>query len=519
MQPRHRATPVFAPLDSTGGEDYSRREPVSRGHTLAYQGKDIWTYVASSEAVDRYGDIIVAEGWQLNQFKKNPVALWQHNGANPIGTWKDVHVQDGKLMATLEMVKPGISSIADMIRGMIEQRVLRAVSVGFQPDPRAIEPILDQKGNRTGGYRYMKSDLLEISVVSIPANPEALSVAKAMGMSREAMETIFESPVSSRNGPSARSAASTTKKVPPMATLAERIAARSASIANIRDQITEISVADDLDETRSTQIEELTARIEEENKALTVLQNAQRALAASAAPADQDNDAPQSRSLAAPGSVRSRGKKDPADLWFRSAVVVARGHTERRSYSDIISKSYGGSSELEAIVRAVTEPATTAATGWANELVGETVGAFIEVLRPNSIFFNVPMATFTFGNTKIRLPARSSGTLAGAFVAEGAPIPVKSVVLASTRLEPYKLGVISTFTKELAQFSDPAIEPLLRDMMTADTRETIDTLFLDDVDAVATLRPAGLQSLADTNTVASSPARSSPTWASLVRST
>ena len=514
--PRHRATPLYAPLDLAGG---SSREPVVKGMVRAYQSKDPWTFVASSEAVDRYGDVIVASGWQLKNFRKNPIALWQHSGAQPIGTWKDVDVVDGQLVATLEMVKPGVSIIADMLRGMVEQRVLRAVSVGFQPMAGHIERILDEKGNWQGGYRYLKSELLEISLVSVPANPEALSVAKALGMSREQIDTVFVSD-QPRNGPTARAATAPEIRNKGMTTLAQRIAARQASIATIRDQLTELGNAEEIDEARSVQMEELTGQIDAEQKALVVLENAQRAIAASAAPAQDDDGGPRTRGglsnstaltpppaapgVEAPPLLRTRGQKDPAALWFRTAVVVARGHQERRSYSDIISKSYGGDQHLEVLVRAATEPAMTSVTGWAAELVGETIGGFIDVLRPGSIFFNLPMATFTFGNTKIRLPTRSSGTLAGVFVAEGAPIPVKQMVFGSVRLEPYKLGVISTFTKEMAQFSDPSIEPLLRDIMTGDTRETIDALFLDNVAAVATLRPAGLQQLAGSNTVASS---------------
>lgn len=508
----HRPLPFMlrAPLDATGPGD---RQPVQRGFVLAYQGKDPWTFVASSEAVDRYGDIIVASGWQLKNFKKNPIALWQHQATSPIGTWKDVQIVDDKLMATLELAKAGTSTIVDMLRGMIEQRVLRAVSVGFQPINGQVERIMDDKGNWTGGYRYLKSELLEISVVSVPANPEAISVAKAMGISAEEQALLFtkEQPapttVPPRSGPSARPVnPKPNKDKANMATLAERIAAKDGKIATLRDQITELGAAEDIEE-RMTELDELNTALEEEVKSVEALRKAQATIAASAAPAGDDEPKQELRSAPtgnAPALIRSRGKKDPADLFFRTAAVIARGYQERRSYGDIISKDYAGSKELETMVKAATDPAMTHVTGWAAELVGETVGAFIDVLRPGSIFFNVPMATFTFGRSKLRLPTRQSGNLAGAFVAEGAPIPVKSVLLASVRMEPYKLGVITTFTREIANFSDPAIEPLLRDMMVGDTRETIDALFLDASAAVATLRPAGLQNLAGANTAPSS---------------
>jgi len=515
------------PLDSI----VTRRkleDVLGREHqTLAYQTKDPWTFVASTEAVDRYGDIIVADGWDLRNFKKNPIALWQHNSSQPIGNWADVRVEEDQLVARLEMVKPGISSIADMLRGMLETRVLRAVSVGFIP--LKAEEILDSKGNWTG-YRFTKSELLEISVVSVPANPEALALARSLGASPETMELLrsktgvfqVRSIAGTPPGPSAHPPANTTnpKGKTTMPTIAERIASREAAMAVMRDQIAELGTIEDPNESQDLQLQELTANLTASTAALATLKNAQAALLASAAPAGADTKPPAAGGgetppttppsngaaprLTAPPGIRSRGQKDPAALLFRTAFVVARSHIEKRPMDDIIRNTYGGSKDLEALVRAVTDPAMTTVTGWAAELVGETIGAFIDVLRPNSVFFNVPMSTFTFGRSKLRLPTRNSGKLNGDFVAEGAPIPVKSVVLGSVLLEPHKLGVITTMTRELQMLSDPAAEPLFREMMIGDTRETIDSLFMDNVAAVPTLRPAGLQQLAGANTAASS---------------
>lgn len=55
---------------------------------------------------------------------------------------------------------------------LLEQRVIRSVSVGFSV--QKAEPITDENDKRTGGYRFLKSTLLEVSAVSVPANSEAL---------------------------------------------------------------------------------------------------------------------------------------------------------------------------------------------------------------------------------------------------------------------------------------------------------------------------------------------------------
>lgn len=469
-------------------------------YVRAFQkASDPWTFVASTDTPDRYGDVVESSGWDLRAFKKNPIALFQHNSAQPIGTWEDVRVEEGKLVARLAIVKAGVSTIADMVRGMLEERVLRAVSVGFRP--LKVEPMRDDEGKPTGGLRFIKQELLEISVVSVPANPQALSVSKSH---------LFD-PVSLLRSDATRPAASSVTKTnakdaPMKKTLAEKIAEGEAELVRLRDHLTELTGSDS-DEDQTDAIEEITRQIEATTKAQATLHNAQAALVASARPAEQD--AAETTEVtkggpAKPRTIHTRGQRDPAALFFRSAVIIMRAHVEKRNPGEIIRADYGGAADLETIVRTATAPAMTSVAGWAAELVGETTDAFVDLLRPGSIFFSLGMMQFTFGRGKLRIPSRASGDLAGSFVGEGAPIPVKQLALASVLMQPYKLGVISTFTRELDMLSDPAVEPLFRNIMTEDTRETIDVLFMDDTAAVPNVRPAGLQSLAGLNTVASS---------------
>ncbi len=135
---------------------------------------DPFTFVMSDESTDRVGDVIRASGWQIDDFLKNPVALWVHDHDKPIGVWEDVKVVGKRLMGKLKLAKPGTSPEIDTIRSLVEQRIIRAVSVGFQP--LEAKP-LDKKR----GYEYIKQALHECSLVAVPANANALSVAKSLG--------------------------------------------------------------------------------------------------------------------------------------------------------------------------------------------------------------------------------------------------------------------------------------------------------------------------------------------------
>ena len=57
---------------------------VSPGHGLEF--------ILSDASPDRMGDVIDADGWNLDNFKNNPVALFNHNSNFPIGKWTNLRV-------------------------------------------------------------------------------------------------------------------------------------------------------------------------------------------------------------------------------------------------------------------------------------------------------------------------------------------------------------------------------------------------------------------------------------------
>src|SRR5262245_28036508 len=104
-------------------------------------GANRMRFVLSDETKDRYGDIIRSEGWRLEHFRRNPISLLNHDRDSPIGTWESVKVEGKRLIGTLKLAAQGTSQRIDEIRSLVEQGVLRAVSVGFRSLAR--QPILD----------------------------------------------------------------------------------------------------------------------------------------------------------------------------------------------------------------------------------------------------------------------------------------------------------------------------------------------------------------------------------------
>src|SRR5947208_3343633 len=100
--------------------------------TAAGKRPDSLTYVLSDATVDRYGDVIEPDGWQLDWFRRNPIALFNHNANAPIGTWKDIRVQNEALVADFVPAERGTSQRVDKIVNLIVQDILKATSVGFR---------------------------------------------------------------------------------------------------------------------------------------------------------------------------------------------------------------------------------------------------------------------------------------------------------------------------------------------------------------------------------------------------
>jgi len=125
--------------------------------------------IASTGATDRQGEIIDQGGWQLDNFRKNPVLMWAHNyDMPPIGKVEDIGVVEGRLMFKAKLATE-ISAFAKEIYQMFKEGYLNAFSVGFQP--------LERKDGDT----FKSVELLEISAVPVPANPQALVMMRSLG--------------------------------------------------------------------------------------------------------------------------------------------------------------------------------------------------------------------------------------------------------------------------------------------------------------------------------------------------
>ena len=136
----------------------------------------VLNFKISTETPDSYDDVIKADGWDLERFKKNPVVLWAHSHREPpVGQALAIEVKDGDLVASAQFADAETYEFADTVYRLLKKKFLRATSVGFFPK----EWTFDED---RGGYNFIAQELFEFSVVPVPANPDALALAVKDGI-------------------------------------------------------------------------------------------------------------------------------------------------------------------------------------------------------------------------------------------------------------------------------------------------------------------------------------------------
>ncbi len=186
--------------DGTGPSDSSDlhvRQLTLRAVRLDSREVD---FVASTDAIDSYGEI-VAQNWDLKRFLANPVCLWSHQSYElPIGQAVRCEVVKGQLECTIRFASERANPRAEQVWQSVVEKTLRAVSVGFYP-----REIRFERHDDVDVCVLDDNELREISVVSIPANPEALAKAKTKALADyQAKQAKQDAPPAERGGSSTK---------------------------------------------------------------------------------------------------------------------------------------------------------------------------------------------------------------------------------------------------------------------------------------------------------------------------
>ena len=142
-------------------------------------------FVISTEAIDSYDTVFLSEGWDLKRYNQNPIVAYGHRtwSENPdmiIGT-STIRIENKQLIGTVRFEPESVNPMAEKIWQKVQAGTLRMASVGANPIEYRWGVFAD--GENPEVIYFVRSELLEWSIVPIGSNPEAL---------KRSVETVSE---------------------------------------------------------------------------------------------------------------------------------------------------------------------------------------------------------------------------------------------------------------------------------------------------------------------------------------
>jgi HK97 family phage major capsid protein/HK97 family phage prohead protease len=440
--------------------------------------------IASTPEPDRLGDVVEPLGIAY----KNPLPLLlHHDSKKPVGLVRFFPPSaDGiEFEAELPTVdEPG--ALRDRIEEAwqsIKARLLSGVSIGF----RSIEEAFIKE---TFSIRFIKSELLELSLVTIPANANAtISTIKSLDQAASGRNTLR---AGSPHSPTTRRSAS------PM-TLQEQIgtyeATRKTKAQKMAALMAEAGAnGTTLDETQAAEYDALDGEVRSLDADLRrcrtletlSVERATAITATTSADASAQRGGEPTRQI----QVRSNLPQGTAFTRLVMAKVYGKGDTTREI--EFAKQWKDSTPEVELVLRAAVAPGTSTTAGWAAELapLKPMTADFLEYLRPATILGRISgLHPVPFN---ITLPTQTAGGTYG-WVGQGAPKPVSKLTFGSANLGITKCAGIIVITEELARLSTPSAEEVIRRDMRDGVAQFLDSEFTDPTKApVAGVSPGSI---------------------------
>jgi HK97 family phage major capsid protein/HK97 family phage prohead protease len=466
--------------------------------------------IATTPTPDRVGDIVEPLGVKFT----NPMPfLWQHDASKPIGTVKfDAPTADG---ITFEAEIPDIVE-AGTLKDRIDEAwqsikigLVRAVSIGF----RALEYAwIDD-----GGIRFIKSEVFELSAVTIPAQPEAIMTSiKNMDATGVAIIKQFDAnapaatgtierpakkPAPGASGKSHKPVNLRPKEATEMKTVAEQIAALEASRQAKSARMAEV-MQKSIDEGRSTdeseqeEFDTLSDEVEAIDGDLKRLRALEKAQAAAAKPVIANQIKTFGQGSALRNGVQLKANEPDKGIRFaRYAKCLAIATKTHQPIVSVAEGLYGKTdADLIDIVKAAVSAMTTSNT---DALIGNEGGFadFVEFLRPMTIlgrFGTGDIPSLTRIPFRVPLISETNETDAQ-WVGEGKAKPLTRMTAGRTELSPLKIATIAVQTMELIRDSSPSSDILIRNSLAKAVAKRSDISFIDPTNAPsAGVRPGSI---------------------------
>lgn len=477
-----------------------KREPKVRERAYSLltikaidEDQRIITGIASTPEADRVGDIVEPAG---ADFKLPLPFLKHHNAREPIGEVFDAKITPAGIEVkcrVLKIAEPlSLKERLDEAWAEIKNKLVRGLSIGFQP----VEYTYLED---TGGLRFVKWLWLELSAVTIPANQDATI------MSIKSLDSDAEGSRKANGGRvvrllpgdsgSGRRAASMKKTIQEQITAFEATrAAKTARMGELMDGASE--KGETLGGPEAEEYDGLEADVTGIDKHLVRLRALEQTNKAAATPATGGTADEASRSRGTQ-VIHVKDNLPPGIEFTRYAMVLAAAKGNPLQALEIAKARYPDLVRVHTVLKAAIEAGTTSDPAWAGPLVPyqQYAGDFVDFLRPQTIVGrfgtgNIPSLTRVPFNVQIK--GQTTGGQ-GYWVGQGKPKPLTKFDFDAQSLRWAKVANIAVITEELARFSSPSAEQLVRAALAGALIERLDIDFIDPAKvAVADVSPASV---------------------------
>lgn len=140
---------------------------------MAKPAKRPITFILLDDSIVTYGFRVLTDGVDLEQFKRNPVMLIDHNDTKlPIGKWENIRKEKGQILADAAFDYEDTDPEVQRIIGKVERGVIAMASAGLRDPELSNDQTLRLSGQKLP--TICKSRMREASIVSIGANHNAL---------------------------------------------------------------------------------------------------------------------------------------------------------------------------------------------------------------------------------------------------------------------------------------------------------------------------------------------------------
>jgi HK97 family phage prohead protease len=447
--------------------------------------------IATTPSVDRVGDIVEPGGVRVAS--DIPLFLY-HDSKQTVG-----RARLGKgsktgipFEASLPHVKEAgrLKDRVDEAWQMLKYRLITGVSIGFNVLNENYERMKD------GGLRFLETEILELSLVPIPANADATITS---------IKSIALQAASGRTHSDPSPAVVGTKQPAPnggffvsqpqskqVKTISELRAERETKAARMGELMQLKKAGDGFGDAERAEYDAVSNEVDALDDDIRELKfHAVNSQGARAVEATTQRSGAASRGRTLPTTFGVPDEKFAGQFFTQKVIAKALAANNYGSAVEVAAQRYKSNPLLIDVIKADVAGGGSGSGEWGAELVSADnrfTGDFIKFLHSKTVFDSLPLRSVP-ANVTIK---GEDGAATANWVGESKAIPATAVDYSTVSLTPQKVAALAVVSNELLRDSSPSAEMLVRDALVEASAQKVDTHFFSTTAASSGVYPAGI---------------------------